>query len=313
MLYCVRKLLRKTSVAKPCNNTERIEHRGIHMNRSESRVCVITGAGSGIGAGLARHALRQGMRVVGADVDTKGLKELTDSAGENSGQLSTRALDVTDPDAVADFAEWVYSKYGKVNLLFNNAGVLVDGKCWERPLQDWRWIIDVNLMGVVHGLHHFVPRMLQQGEAARIINTASIGGLLGGGTFMSPYQTTKHAVAVLTESLYKELAQEPGDVTASVLCPAEVATRIWHSDRLRPADQQVKLGAAEQAFHDVVANNVAMGPSPDEFAAQVFRGIEDGLFWLIPDTAFMPMLEARTAEIAQQRNPDINTRVDFDR
>ncbi len=277
------------------------------------RVCVITGAGSGIGAGLARHALQQGMQVIGADVDTAGLQQLKDSAIENQHCLTTRALDITDADAVADFAAWVYAEHGKVHLLFNNAGVLVDGKCWERPLRDWRWIIDVNVMGVVHGIHHFVPRMLTQGEPGRVINTASIGGLLGGGTYMSPYQTTKHAVTVLTESLYRELAQEAAEITASVLCPAEVATGIWHSDRLRPADQQVKLGAVEQAFHDVVANNVAAGPSPDEFAAQVFKGIDAGQFWLIPDTAFMPMLEQRTADIAQQQNPDVNTKIDFDR
>ncbi|HUH36564.1 MAG TPA: SDR family NAD(P)-dependent oxidoreductase [Spongiibacteraceae bacterium] len=277
------------------------------------RVCVITGAGSGIGAGLARCALQRGMQVIGTDIDGKGLQQLADSVPQTRSRLTTRTLDVTDAGAMAEFAAWVYAEHGKVHLLFNNAGVLVDGKSWERPLRDWRWIIDVNVMGVIHGIHHFVPRMLQQNEPARVVNTASIGGLLGGGTFMSPYQTTKHAVVVLTESLYKELAQEPGEVTASVLCPAEVATSIWHSDRLRPADQKVELGEAEQQFHDLVAGNVAAGPSPDEFAVQVFKGIDAGQFWLIPDTGFMPMLEQRTAEIAQQRNPDVVTKVDFDR
>lgn len=276
-------------------------------------ICVITGTGSGIGAGLARQALRRGMQVVGADVDSDGLERLVESVPEHRGQLTTQVLDVTDADAVGEFAAGVYARHGAVNLLFNNAGVLVDGKCWERPLRDWRWIIDVNVMGVIHGIHHFVPRMLQQGQAARVVNTASIGGLLGGGTYMSPYQTTKHAVVVLTESLYKELAGEPGEVTASVLCPAEVATGIWHSERLRPADQHVGLGADEQQFHDSVASNVAAGPSPDAFAASVFTGIDAGRFWLIPDTRFMPMLEQRTADIAQQRDPDTVTRVDFDR
>ncbi|MEZ5568849.1 MAG: SDR family NAD(P)-dependent oxidoreductase [Halioglobus sp.] len=276
-------------------------------------VCVITGAGSGIGAGLARHALRQGMHVIGADIDTAGLQQLTEAAPQSQGSLTTTELDITDADAVANFADQIYATHGRVNLLFNNAGVLVDGKCWERPLRDWRWIFDVNVMGVIHGLHHFVPRMLQQGEPARVINTASIGGLLGGGTYMSQYQTTKHAVVVLTESLYRELAQESGEVTASVLCPAEVATKIWHSERLRPKDQHVKLGTAEQAFHDAVATNVAAGPSPDEFAGEVFKGIEADQFWLIPDTAFMPLLEQRADEIVHQRNPDAFTKVDFDR
>lgn len=282
------------------------------MDNRTGGVCVITGAGSGIGAGLARHALQLGMQVVGADVDEAGLQQLADSTAEHRERLCTTTLDVTDADAVARFATDVYAQHGRVNLLFNNAGVLVDGKCWERPLRDWRWIIDVNIMGVVHGLHHFVPRMLQQGEPGRVINTASIGGLLGGGTFMSQYQTTKHAIVVLTESLHKELAQEAGEVTASVLCPAEVATGIWHSDRLRTAEQTVALGEAEQQFHDVVANNVAAGMSPDAFAARVFDGIAAGRFWLIPDAAFMPMLEQRTSDIAQQRNPDTITQVDFD-
>ncbi|MAC35790.1 MAG: hypothetical protein CME38_19635 [Haliea sp.] len=277
------------------------------------RVCVITGAGSGIGAGLARYALQRNMRVIAADIDAVGLKTLSDSSLAQPGELTTRELDVTDAEAVSGFAEWVYARHGKVHLLFNNAGVLVDGKCWERPLRDWRWILDVNVMGVIHGIHSFVPRMLQQGEPARIVNTASIGGLLGGGTYMSPYQVSKHAVTVLTESLYKELAQEPGEITTSVLCPAEVATGIWHSDRLRPADLQVQLGEAEQQFHDSVASNVAAGPSPDEFATQVFEGIDAGRFWLIPDTAFMPMLEQRTSDIAQQRNPDVVTQLDFKR
>ena len=275
------------------------------------RVCVITGAGSGIGAGLARHALSLGMQVICTDIDTAGLQQLTDSAPQGKGQLTTRALDVTDADAMAEFAEWVYAEHGNVHLLFNNAGVLVDGKSWERPLRDWRWIIEVNFMGVINGIHHFVPRMIKQSAPARVINTASIGGLMGGGTYMSQYQTTKHAVVVLTESLYKELAQEPGDVTASVLCPAEVATQIWHSDRLRPEDQKVALGEAEQQFHDVVADNVAAGLSPDEFAVQVFEGIDAGNFWLIPDTAFMSMLEQRTDDIVQLRNPDVHTKVDF--
>lgn len=282
------------------------------MKDWSGHVCVITGAGSGIGAGLARHALQRGMQVIGADVDTAGLQQLVESAEEASSRLSTQALDVTDAEAVADFATRTYAEYGKVHLLFNNAGVLVDGKSWERPLRDWRWIVEVNLMGVIHGLHHFVPRMLQQGEPARVINTASIGGLLGGGAYMSAYQTTKHAVVVLTESLYKELALEPGEVSASVLCPAEVATRIWHSDRLRPAEPRVELSAAEQEFHDAVTDSVAAGPTPDEFAAEVFKGVDAGQFWLIPDTAFMPILEQRNADIREQRNPEVATQVTFE-
>ena len=91
------------------------------------------------------------------------------------------------PEAVDALADSVFAEFKEVNLLFNNAGVLVDGKSWERPLRDWRWLVDVNVMGVIHGLRSFVPRMLTQGGEGRIINTSSIGGLLGGGAFMAPY------------------------------------------------------------------------------------------------------------------------------
>ncbi len=281
------------------------------MSNLTGRVCVVTGAGSGIGSGLVRHAVGQGMQVIGADVDEAGLARVSKSLGDDVGLFTAYHLDVRDADAVGEFAEQVYSSHGKVHLLFNNAGVLVDGKSWERPLEDWRWIIDVNLMGIIHGLHHFVPRLLAQSDSARIINTASIGGLLGGGTFMSQYQATKHAVVALTESLYKELALEEAEVTASVLCPAEVATKIWQSDRLRPDSKQFTLGVEEQQFHDAVAGNVAAGANPDSFAAQVFAGIEAGKFWIIPDTAFMPLLQQRSDDIALTRNPDLATPVDF--
>lgn len=284
------------------------------MNDWTGKVCVITGAGSGIGAGLARYALRQGMQVIGADIDTKALEEVTVIPSADTKDFFTAyTLDVSDADQVSRFADWVFNEYGQVHLFFNNAGVLVDGKSWERPLSDWRWIMEVNVMGVIHGIHYFIPRMLQQKAPARIINTASIGGLLGGGSYLSPYQASKHAVVAISESLYKELALEDSNVTASVLCPAEVATLIWHSDRLRPENEQVVLGADEQRFHDAVAGNVANGPSPDAFAAQVFAGVEAEKFWLIPDLAFTPLLQQRTEDIVATRNPQISTEIDFNR
>lgn len=274
------------------------------MSGWDGKVAVVTGAASGIGAGLTRHCLQAGMVVVAADVDRAGLDRLSGDAGDRAGSLATVVLDVTDESAVDSFAETVFADHGRVNLLFNNAGVLVDGKSWERPTRDWRWLLDVNVMGVIHGIRSFIPRMLAQGEAGRVVNTSSIGGLLGGGAYMAPYQGTKHMVTAITESLYQELAAEPAPISASVLCPAEVATGIWESDRLRPEGEHNVLGSeAEQQAHNMIAEGVANGLDSDEFAQRVFAGIEAGKFWLLPQPEFKPMYAARSQSVMEETDP----------
>lgn len=265
----------------------------------EGQIAVITGAASGIGAGLARQALAQGMEVYAADVDGAGLEAL--GPGPN---LHCSGLDVSDAGQVEAFAASVFGRAGRVNLLFNNAGVLVDGKSWERKPEDWRWCLDVNVMGVVHGIRSFVPRMLDQGEPGRVINTSSIGGLLGGAPFMAPYQGSKHCITSITECLHQELLLESAPVSASVLCPGEVATGIWQSDRLRPKHQRNELASeAEQMFHQQLESQVAAGLTPDEFAAQAFEGISAGKFWLLPGEGFRENFEARVDSILSETDP----------
>ena len=272
---------------------------GEAMAEWKGQVAVITGAASGIGAGLARHALALGMEVYAADVDSDGLAALGDYPG-----LHCSGLDVTDSGMVEAFADGVFAQTGRVNLLFNNAGVLVDGKSWERSTDDWRWCLEVNVMGVVHGIRSFVPRMLAQQAPGRVINTSSVGGLLGGAPFMAPYQGTKHCITAITESLHQELLLETAPITASVLCPGEVATGIWQSDRLRPPEARNTLGSeTEQAFHQQLEAQVAAGMPPEEFAARVFAGIEAGRFWLLPGEEFKPVFQARCDSVMNEVDP----------
>lgn len=275
------------------------------MNNWAGKVAVVTGAASGIGAGLARACVGRGMHVLAADVDIDGLEKLQ-TAQQNcgDGSVETVRLDVTDQMQLQQLAADVFEQFGEVNLLFNNAGVLVDGKSWERSTRDWRWSIDVNVMGVVHGIRAFVPRMLEQGSAGRIINTSSIGGLLGGAAFMAPYQGTKHMITAISESLYQELELEAAPIAASVLCPGEVATGIWNSDRLRSGEERNTLGSIqEQQFHDAVAGGVAAGLDADEFAVRVFQGIEAGRFWLLPQPEFKAMYAQRQQSVENESNP----------
>lgn len=274
------------------------------MSQWREQVVVITGAGSGIGNGLAHYAASQDMHVVAADIDARGLDTLSDELTAEGQSVWTHQIDVTDGATVERLAEEVFERYGRVNLLFNNAGVLVNGTSWLCSAEEWRWNFDVNVMGVVHGIRSFVPLMLNQGQPGRIINTGSIGGLLGGGPYMAIYQATKHAIVAITESLYNELEMEAAPVTASVLCPGEVATGIGDPDRFRSDEEQKRLkSTAEQQFHNALSQGIDAGLSPLEFAERVFAAIAEDKFWLLPQPEFKPMVQMRTQSIVEETVP----------
>ncbi len=273
------------------------------MQDFANKVAVITGAGAGIGRGLAQECSRAGMRLVLADIDAAGLEE-TAQLLEGTPPLSI-PTDVSRSEQVQQLAEAAYDRFGEVHLLFNNAGVLVDGNCWERSLEDWRWIIDVNLWGVIHGIHFFVPRMLAQQSPAHLVNTSSLAGLILG-PHLAPYSATKHAVVAITESLYHELAAIGAALKVSLLCPGEVATGIWSSERNRPPryGESTALGsAAEQQFHSQVSDMTAAGMDAQQLARFVLEGVRAERFWLFPHPDFLQLYQQRCAALCAQQNP----------
>lgn len=252
---------------------------------------VITGAASGIGAGLAREAVRRGMRVVLADWDGDALAAL---AKELGGQAHAYPSDVRDPAALEALAEAAFAQHGGVDLLFNNAGVLTTGLSWEISADAWQRSLDINIGGVVNGLRAFVPRMMAAGGPARIINTASVGGFLPS-PFMAPYSATKFAVVALTESLAGELAALGSPIAVSLLAPGPVKTQIF---REAPT-------AAAQGFHQTMTDLLgAHGMAPEAFAGLVFAAIDRGDYWIIPQPeALDPALDARHAGIKARQAP----------
>ena len=202
------------------------------MTSQAGRVAVVTGAGSGIGLSLARRFADAGMRVTLADLDEAALDEAVTDLREAGGKVTGLVTDVSDAASVQRLADETVSAYGAVHVLCNNAGVGGGGPLTEVSLERWRWILDVNLWGVIHGVRAFLPLMMAQGEG-HIVNTASSAGLTGT-AFMGPYCTSKFAVVGLSESLWHELAQLGSGVGVSVLCPGFVRTRIADSERSRP-------------------------------------------------------------------------------
>ena len=199
-------------------------------------------------------------------------------------------------------AEAVYKELGAVHLLFNNAGVAPDGKmAWAQTLDTWKWVIGVNLYGVIHGLRSFVPRMLAAGEEGHIVNTASVAGLHAG-PMISPYYATKQAVVGLSESLYLELAMAKARVNASVLCPAFVKTRIAESGRNRPGGGTSTEPGSDQ-FSAMVRAFIEQGASPESIADKVFEAIREERFWILTHPEFDAAIRDRTEAMLAGRNP----------
>lgn len=255
-------------------------------------VAVITGAASGIGAGLAREAARRGCQVVLADRDGAALAEVARDIGNAALAVE---VDVTDPASMEALAERTYTAHGQVDLLFNNAGILASGFSWEISAEDWQRVIAVNLTGVVNGIRAFVPRLIAAQRPARIINTASVGGFLPS-PMMAPYSATKFAVVALTECLAGELKMMGSQIEVSLLAPGPVKSQIFRDDPPESA----------QAFHQYMTALLDQnGLTPEQFAPLVFDAIDCGDYWIIPQPESLePIFSIRNQAILAGKFPE---------
>jgi NAD(P)-dependent dehydrogenase (short-subunit alcohol dehydrogenase family) len=195
-------------------------------------VGVVTGGASGIGRALAEGLAGEGMKVVVADLDASGLEAAVVALRGKGAEALAVPTDVTDAGQVQALADRAFGAFGAVHVLCNNAGVALWGGLESATLQDWQWVLGVNLWGVIHGLHAFLPRMIGQGQGGHVLNTASMAGLIAS-QGLGVYNTSKYAVVGLSETLARDL--RPYGIGVSVLCPMGVNTRIRASERSRPA------------------------------------------------------------------------------
>jgi NAD(P)-dependent dehydrogenase (short-subunit alcohol dehydrogenase family) len=237
------------------------------------KVAVVTGAASGIGRALA---------------------EAFAAAG---GEAEAMEVNVADAAAVDRLAAAVQERFGRVDVLCNNAGVSTFNLMRDQTLDDWRWVFDVNLWGVVHGLQSFLPIMRSQGTPGHIVNTASVAGLLSGVAFIGPYSATKVAVVSISETLVQELAIDQTPIGVSVLCPSSVDTRVMESERGRPAELGVENRTELAESVRLSIRDSFTGPTgltPAEVATRVLDAIRAGRFW-ITHPGERPAVEARVA------------------
>ena len=280
------------------------------MDGFEGKVAVVTGAASGIGRALAEWFAREGMRVVLADVERGPLDVAATAIADRHGGDNVLAVptDVGDEHAVDALAAATFDRFGGAHVVCNNAGVGVGGLAWTVPADRWRWIVEVNLLSVAHGIRAFVPRMIEQGEG-HVVNTASAAGILTGPA-MGPYYATKHGVVALSEALSFDL-QITGatGVGVSVLCPEWVRTRIHDSERNRPDGVGEMPGpggsAADDApgMRDIVQGLVDGGIDPADVADTVVDAIRTGRFWIITHPTTVPAAQRRWEAIADDGRP----------
>lgn len=254
------------------------------MQNLQGKVAVVTGAGSGIGEGIARAAAAAGMKVVVADIDEAGAHSVAEDICAAGAEAIAVRVDVADLDSVAALRDETLARFGAVHLLCNNAGVRLGALMCDADIRDWKFQIDVNLYGVIHGVKVFLPLLLEQGEG-HIVNTASIGGLIAGPP-EGLYSTTKFAVVGLSESLLLEAAG--AGVGVSVLCPGLVDTNlITQSLAVRPPALDSGID------HGQPAPDVASGISPLHVGEQVIDAVRDGSFYIITHDDYRDVIKMR--------------------
>lgn len=271
------------------------------MKALSGKVAVITGAASGFGRELALLCATEGMALVLADVDENGLAGTVALLPAGAETLSLHC-DVSSADAVERLAQQTYARFGAAHLLFNNAGVGPVGPAWSATLEDWQWTLGVNLMGVVHGIRSFVPRMLEQKDECHIVNTASVAGLLSVPA-SAVYCVSKHGVVTLSECLHHDLRLFDANIGVSVLCPAYVNTGIKDSARNRPQALAASNPLA-RPFERQLRKAVESGRlSAADVARVTMDAVKAGRFYIFTHPKIKPAIETRLRDILDERPP----------
>lgn len=275
----------------------------------QGKTAVLTGAGSGFGLACARLAAQRGMRLVMVDVQQDALNRAAAELKAQGADVLALQVDVADANQMDHLAQRVQERFGAPHLVFNNAGVGAGGLVWENTVQDWQWVLGVNLWGVIHGVRLFTPMMLQAARQdpsyqGHIVNTASMAGLLAPPN-MGVYNVSKHAVVALSETLYQDLSLVSDQVGASVLCPYFVPTGIHQSERNRPDDLPAAQPTRSQLIGRAMSDKaVTSGKvSADDVAALVFDAVARGQFYIYSHPKAIGAVQTRMEDILQARNP----------
>jgi NAD(P)-dependent dehydrogenase (short-subunit alcohol dehydrogenase family) len=268
------------------------------MRQLAGKTAFVTGGASGIGFALGAAFAQAGMKVMLADIETEVLAEAVKSLHDFAPNVRGVPCDVADPPSVERAAKACYEAFGNVHVVCNNAGVAAAGGIDNISLDNWRWVLDVNLMGVLHGIRTFLPHIRAHGEGGHIVNTASMAGMNSGLGF-SPYVASKFAVVGMSEGLATQL--KPFGIGVTVLCPGFVRTRIGESGRNRPerygATQPPDPASPAGLLVAQIAERLQSGLDPSDVAARVLTAIREQELYVFTHPEMRAELEERFAAI----------------
>jgi NAD(P)-dependent dehydrogenase (short-subunit alcohol dehydrogenase family) len=279
------------------------------ISNFKGKTAVLTGAASGFGLECARIGAKLGMKLVMVDVQQDALDRAAAEMAAAGAEALAIQVDVSDAAQMTHLARRVQERFGAPHFVFNNAGVGAGGLIWENTVQDWNWVLGVNLWGVIHGVRLFTPMMLEAAQKdpsyqGHIVNTASMAGLLNPPN-MGIYNVSKHAVVSLSETLYQDLALVTDQIGASVLCPFFVPTGIHKSERNRPsglaADKPTRSQLIGQAMSDKAVSSGKV--TATEVAQKVFDAIAANQFYIYSHPKAIASVQTRLEDIMQARNP----------
>ncbi|MFN2327616.1 MAG: SDR family NAD(P)-dependent oxidoreductase [Chromatocurvus sp.] len=254
----------------------------------------ITGGASGIGLAMARELGNRGMSLMLADIEADALEQAAGELRSSGIEAETVVLDVGDHVAYERVARYTLERLGKINFLFNNAGVGALSPAGQTPVADWQWVVNVNLLGVAYGVENFLPSMLALNEPCFIMNTASLAGHVANPGF-GPYNATKFAVVGYSESLRLELASS--NVGVAVLCPAWVKTRIAHSGRNHP--DNAKAEASVGGMNAIAKLIEEEGIPVQELVERALDAMADGTFNVFTHADFWPVVQERLSRVSE--------------
>jgi NAD(P)-dependent dehydrogenase (short-subunit alcohol dehydrogenase family) len=262
------------------------------MRELAGKTAFVTGGASGIGLALGRAFAEAGMKVVLADIEANALAAAVKSLQDFEPNVRGVICDVADAASVESAAETSYKAFGNVHIVCNNAGVGGGNGVDSISLDSWRWVVDVNIFGLLHGIRTFLPHIRAHGEGGHIVNTASMAGLETGAGF-SPYATSKFAIVAMTEGLAMQL--KPLGIGVTLLCPGFVRTRILECERNRPARYGPSLPPGPVVAR--LTGLVQSGLDPSQFAALVLAAIREDELYVFSHPELRTRVDERFAAI----------------